>query len=194
MFKRATVDLLFILLTSVLALVVLSIMLVNKPTEETSGIENHNAVIITLKWVQNCDLDLWYRDPNGVKVYYGHRESPPAYLDIDVVSWRAFLKPDGEPYMIKDNQEIISIRELTEGEHIVNVHLFNARYEESVKFTIEVHEVRRNRVIYADARIVDRLDPEEFIVKFNVEKVRNRLRITSVNDDIPEYIVGQNAR
>ncbi|MCK5600456.1 hypothetical protein KAR91_01215 [Candidatus Pacearchaeota archaeon] len=166
-----TIDLLFNLVLSFGVLFVLSFVLINDTTSEKS-IENDNNILVTMRWKIDCDIDLWLRLPDGRKVYYSNRDEPPAHLDVDVVRWRTFQIPgSSEPYIIEDNEEIITIRSIMTGEYAVNAHLFHSEYAGEVEVEVLVQDVKHLSVIYAGTKKLSKLLQQEHFVRFTVNNL-----------------------
>lgn len=217
MFSKTTIDLLFNLLLIFVCLFFLAFIQINDSENDDANIDNKNSIMITMRWEANNDMDLWLMLPNGKHVGYSKRDVPPAHLDVDVVAWRRFrtqednynqiYSPSGNfgehdkeheivpgEYVIRKNEEIISIRNAIAGEYVVNVHYFSDRGYKNTPIRVEVlaYDVRNRRVIYAGAKYISRQREETHYVKFTVMSTEGReYKITNVYTDRPTYFVGK---
>lgn len=187
-----TIDLLFTLVISFVVLFSLSIMLINESNKDSDGdVDSQNEFIVTLNWDKNCDVDLWMLLPDGRRVFYSERNQPPAFLDIDVTCWNSYYGENTGTHIIKNNQEIITVRDVMTGDYSINAHLFQPMYEEYVEIEVLVYDIRNRKVIYADSRTLTLEKPQEHIVNFTVEEGRLSLfSIVNVDDSNPIYFVG----
>jgi uncharacterized protein YfaP (DUF2135 family) len=100
---------------------------------------------------------------------------------------------DGE-YVIKINEEIVTIRDVLEGEYIVNVHYFSARGygDQPIEVEVVVQDVKNKKMIYADKKIIRRARSETHFVRFTITGgKKNRYTITKVYSDRPTYFIGE---
>ena len=167
-------------------------MQMNQPNNDAS-IENDNNILISMSWKDNCDIDLWLLLPNGKKVFYNNRDEPPAHLDVDVVSWRKYDTESGS-HVIKDNQEIISIRSIMPGEYAVNGHLFSSVYEGQVKVDVLIQDVKNHQVIYHGSMTLNSINRQQHFAKFTVtETDKNTYKVDNIYTDRPIFFVGNSA-
>jgi len=178
---------------SFLVLFVLALMLINIPVEEQTGdIDSNNQIMVTLRWEQNCDVDIHMMLPDGRKVFYNERNQPPAFLDIDVTNWNTYINPNGGFHIIKNNEEIISLRDVVYGEYVINTHLFNMYEESSVKIEVIVYDIEHKSIIYATERVMGRENSQEHIVRFKLVEgnLPSLFSVLEVRDDEPIYFIG----
>ena len=235
MFNKVVVDLLFILLMTFVALFFLALVQVNEPVEEKASANNDNNILITMRWKTNNDMDLHLKLPDDRRIFYANRDQPPAHLDVDVVAWRRYQRDgyspdmshegyyDGEydgsdfgeyneeheaeenEYIIKLNEEIITIRDVLAGEYVVNVHYFSDRGygDEPIEVEIVVQDVKNQKMIYAGKKVINTSRSETFFVRFTVidqtEKsslssrvgIGDKYKIEEVYPDRPTYFIGK---
>jgi len=177
---------LFNLLLSFVALFFLSFLLVNKPQKkEKENVRSNDLVLITMTWEANCDMDLWVRLPDNRYVGYSRREEPPVHLDTDVVKWRKF-----NDIVMKQNQEISSIRGVLPGQYTVNVHYFSPRQHKGpVKVSIMIQNVQSRKIIYMGEKKILKPYSETHFVKFTVEETKSSFKITDIVNDRPEFFI-----
>jgi hypothetical protein len=191
--SSAMIDLLFNLLLTFVVLFFLSFLMVNDPQEdEVSDIISSSTYIITMNWDQDCDIDIWVEPPSGNKVYYGRRESGPVHLDLDVVRHRAFTASDGEIIMLTDNQEIVNIRGILEGEYVINAHYFGNGGEIDVPVQFIIQDVKGRSVVWAGSVIMHNVGHEVHVVRMVVLKSSQPgYPITQIIEGKPKMIVGR---
>jgi len=210
---------LFNLLLTFIAIFFFTFLMVSVQTKkQEESVQNDNNILITMRWQEDCDVDLWIQLPDGRRIWYSNRDEPPAHLDVDVTTWRKYNQQTGE-YTIKDNEEVVTIRGVLEGEYTVNAHLYNTRNcRGPVETTIMVQDVRNRTVIYAGTKKVSVMEREVNFVKFTVDSAplstakrqfrssapetqingpqgegsshRGEYHIKDVYTDRPSYIVG----
>jgi hypothetical protein len=172
-----------------------------------------------MNWSTNNDIDLWLKLPNNSKVGYSCRDVPPAHLDVDVVAWRRYEREGYTPtydemagdnynefgeyqeehvqayeeFIIKDNEEIITIRNILEGEYVVNAHYYADRGygTEPIKVQILVQDIQNKRVLYSGHKIISNPREETHFVKFTVtDEGGGKYSVDRVFTDRPTYFLG----
>lgn len=188
MFNKVTIDLLFNLLLNFVALFFLAFVMVSEKKQKEEEAINDNNILITMRWKANNDMDLHLKLPDDRRVWYANRDEPPAHLDVDVVAWRSYSQRDGTTYTIELNEEIITIRDVLEGEYVVNVHYYSAKQvpsDEDVEVEIVVQDVKNKRVIYADKKLINMMQRETHFVRFTVESAPE----TAYLGQEPRYLI-----
>jgi len=111
----------FLLATTVLLVIAVCFIIVEK---NEADIKTKAEFVITVTWNEdyNNDVDIWVQDPMGNLLWFRQKEISLMHLDRDDVGDRDDVTIDGE--IIKINQEIVTIRGNTEGEWIINIHLY----------------------------------------------------------------------
>lgn len=114
-------DLLFNLLGSLLLALVLVLLLINDPQEESDS-KVRDVLIVDLYWqdpYRNHDVDLWVSGPaDAWPVGYSHKTGTQFSLIRDITSKRMSLAPI--------NHEQAGAQALIDGRYTVNVHLYRA--------------------------------------------------------------------
>ncbi len=118
-------DMLFLMLSGVTILWVLSFLLIN-PVAKQNDIETPAEFLLTLEWAEESDddLDLWLRTPNGVVISFMNKDAGGANLERDDLGKRndctrlydAVAKTVAED-CVKVNREVITLRGLVPGEY-----------------------------------------------------------------------------
>lgn len=200
MFSRPTqnvfTDLLFNLLFAFVILFILSFWMMAKQNEDEQN-KNSNKILVTMRWKTDNDIDLWMQLPDGRRVGYSSREAHPIYLDIDIVRWQKFEKPDGSEYIIENNEEVITIRDILDGEYVINTHYYSAggvKPDTPTDVEIIVYDVQNKKMVFAGNKTISRVREETHFLKFTINsyKVGGRLvyNIDRVYTDRPSYFVG----
>ena len=113
---------------------------INDPAKLAEGeLTSKNPMRIEMIWHEDSvvDMDLWYRGPSGVSVGYNSREGKHAAL------LRDDLATNEDTADI--NYEVIYVRSLEPGEHVVNVEWYQ-HWDYKVDPEIEVHIIISYRV------------------------------------------------
>ena len=164
------IDLLFNLLITFVALFFLSFILIAEPTEDEEKVDSDALFIVTMTWDEDNDIDLWMLMPTQDKVFYGRREVGPAYLDLDVVRTGSYTGTDGVRFMVRPNQEIITIRGFAlAGKHTINAHFFGG-IQVPTTVSIVVTDVRLRKIVWAGERTFGAVGTERHFVQLNVVK------------------------
>lgn len=193
----AFIDLLFNVVLVFVAALFFLLLSVTETDSEEMDTKNDNEILITMRWTENVDMDLWIELPDGRRVWYANRDEPPAHLDLDVVCFRSYYSPEGEHYLIDLNEEVVSIRDVIEGEFSVSAHYFSHRgHEDPVDVEIVVYDVKNRRTIYAGSKQVATIEPEVPFVSFSVRRSKaisasSGYVVENVYTDRPKYIVGR---
>ena len=127
-FKSSTAftDLLFLMLSGVTTLFVLSFLLIN-PISKSEDVPSPAKYLITMEYDKesNDDLDLWLQTPSGTIIYYGNRGTGFTNLERDDLGKKtdcAIVK--GEEICIPINREVITLRGVEEGEYKLQMRVY----------------------------------------------------------------------
>lgn len=199
--RNVITDLLFNLLMAFISLFFLAFLMVNDPKDEEDAVQSNSNILITMRWHTDNDMDLHLLLPDGRGVWYSNRDEPPAHLDVDVVEWRRYIRPNGQEYVIENNEEIITIRGVFPGEYAVNVHYYNnQRVDEKEEIEVEVlvEDVKNRNVIYAGTKVLSLKEREVHFVKFTVtekdlvdQNGERRYSVENIYTDRPVFFVGK---
>jgi hypothetical protein len=132
-FKAGTAfqDMLFLMLSGVTVLWVLSFLLIN-PVAKINDIESPAEFIITMEWADHSDddLDLWLRTPSGAVIGFFNKDQDGANLERDDLGLvtDCFMLTEtaaNEQQCIKLNRETITLRGLIPGEYQLKFVVYN---------------------------------------------------------------------
>jgi len=122
-----------------LTLWIISIINVNENKKEDPGLVPQAQFTIVVKWdgTLNCDVDTYLMDGSGNIVMFRNKDAGLMHLDRDDTGLTSdsITMPDGSIVTYPDNREMIQIRGIVPGEHILNVHMYALR---SVQAPVEV--------------------------------------------------------
>ena len=128
-FKSGTAfqDMLFLMLSGVTVLWVLSFILIN-PVAKVNDIESPAQFMITMDWdnTSEDDIDMWLRTPDGSIVYFANKDAGGANLERDDLGKAndCITNSNFEETCILINREVIMLRGLQEGEYQLKFHVF----------------------------------------------------------------------
>lgn len=107
--------------------------LISVPKQKQSQIETLGYYAITAQWpdMLASDVDLWVRAPTGEIVYFGNSDGEYVSLEHDDVGL-----PDNRNY------ERAIIRQIDEGEFVVNVHMFRKSDPGNVPVVVSLWRLR----------------------------------------------------
>jgi hypothetical protein len=121
-------DLLFLTCLGFSSLFILSyVQIKEKTTKSKHDVEIKAEFIITITWPadQDCDVDTYVQDPNGNLVFFRSRESGLMHLDRDDLGYKNDSINNQIQY--NENREVVTLRGVSAGEYVVNVHMFSKR-------------------------------------------------------------------
>ena len=125
----AFLDMLFNTLLCFAALFMFAFVLIN-PSKSENNIKAKADFVITVSWDGELDndVDTYVKDPQGNLVAFMRREEGLMHLDRDDLGQRNdIIQTPLGPVEYKENREIVTLRGFTQGEYIVNVHMYMKR-------------------------------------------------------------------
>jgi hypothetical protein len=164
-------DLLFNALLGFVVMFVLAYLMIN-PIARTGAVDAKAEFLITLTWPdgRKDDVDLYVEDPAGNLVWFREREAGLMHLDRDDLGLRNDLIEIGGQQVINPlNQEVVSIRGIVPGEHVVNLHLYRAEGAMPVRAQVKVEKLNpRVEVVFYGDVVLRRQGDERTAVRFSV--------------------------
>ena len=142
-------DLLFNILVGFAFLFIIAFILI-KPEAKKHDFERRAEFVVVLEWDhdQADDLDLYVQDPTGDRVSFRHPIVNFKHLDKDDLGYvnDIVMNMDGTIMKVNINREVVTIRGIVPGEHIINVHYYSTRQTEAA-FSSLTRERRGNTEI-----------------------------------------------
>lgn len=182
---HSTISFLDLFLNTLLGFVFLflvSWLLIN-PIAKNKTVDAKGEFIITINWPDKNrdDVDLWIKHGKHKPIYYGNKENTAIHLDRDDlgISSDSIVLADGTVKVIPLNREIATIRGISPGEYIVNVHMFSKRDPETTPVTIEIIKVNPFRLVTKKTVDLIKEGQEETVIRFTVDSAGD---IENVND------------
>lgn len=134
-FRTAYIDLLLNFMVGLVFISILSTPIQNKSKSE--GIKKNAEMIIQVDWnpSQDCDVDIWVRDPMGNIVFFTVKDKGLMHIERDDLGFRNDILTTakelvtGNKVTSDTNQEIWVLRGKVQGEFTVNLHLYSCRNE-----------------------------------------------------------------
>lgn len=163
------VDILF----SFLMVFICIIFLLKTQSDNEPALKPNVIFQLIMDWPGNNpdDVDIWYSDPKQRIVGFKRREGGEgslASLSHDDLGSRNDLDTDGN--IIEINQEIINIRGIIEGEHIVNAHMYNKKSSEPTKISIKLIKIKPHQEIFSTERVLEKNNDEVTFFRFILNK------------------------
>ncbi|NWJ57898.1 hypothetical protein HX858_09180 [Marine Group I thaumarchaeote] len=127
-------DLLFNILVGFAFLFIIAFILI-KPEAKKHDFERSAEFVVVLEWDHDAsdDIDLYVQDPTGNRVSFRHRIVNFMHLDKDDLGYvnDIVMNVDGTITKVNINREVVTIRGIIPGEHIINVHYYSTRRSEA---------------------------------------------------------------
>lgn len=149
----AFVDLLFNILIGFVFLFIIAFILIN-PIAKKSDVEKKAEFIIVMTWPDDNidDIDLWLRDPVGNKIGFRYPSKGLSHLERDDLGERNdTIIVNGQPVVIKQNSETITVRGILRGDYSVSSHFYRRKIEASreiIPVTVTVTKINPYSIIY----------------------------------------------
>lgn len=184
-FRTAYIDLLLNVLTGIIFLFVLTTLLIQAPKKaEEAGIKKNAEFIITATWdgAQDCDVDMWVRDPLGNVVSFQQFSTGLMNIERDDLGFSGDYFYDSQGKLIlkaSENKEIWTLRGKQEGKFVLNLHLYSCRIEttrvpifQKINVPVEIELVKLNpsyQIIAKETIILTHVWDEQTVFIFNIE-------------------------
>lgn len=179
---RPFIDVLFCCL-----LMLVAILFLLKAEEEKVKMRPPNTLYeVILTWNGNSedDLDLYVQAATGHVVSFNNREGGEGSLislnhDALGKSRNNSLQRDTEGKIVGFNEEIVGFRGATEGENIVNVHVYSKKDEDPVEATITLIKVKPYKQVVLKKKVFSATGDEKTAFRFRTNK---NGEITEINE------------
>lgn len=183
-FLWAFVDFLTAFNAFLTVLLVLIIVSLTSQTEETeAGLVKNAEYIMSMTWPpeDDCDFDIWVRNPNGNTIYFGARDLDHMNIErddmgrlTDTIIINGVVVPDVE------NAEYVTLRTFYEGEYLVNIHAYSCRDADRmpvnvgqkmnpISVSIEINKINPNfTTVFKEEVVFDEVWQEKTAVRFKL--------------------------
>lgn len=188
----AFTDLLFNVLIGFAFLFIIAFILINPITEE-ANIEAKAEFMVIMEWDERShyDVDLWMQDPNRTIVGFPNRDAGWLHLDRDDLghSNDTIMLANGEQKTIWINREIMTVRGITSGEFIVNIHLYSMKGHNKgpVDVNVQILKINPYSEIHSSVTTLKHNRQEETVLRFKVDE---QGRVVSKNK-LPKRFAGK---
>ena len=170
-------DLLFNILVGFAFLFIIAFILI-KPEAKKHDFERRAEFVVVLEWDhdQSDDIDLYVQDPTGGRVSFRHPIVNFMHLDKDDLGYvnDIVMNMDGTITKVNINREVVTIRGIIPGEHIINVHYYSTRQTEAAFSSLTGERRGNTEIISVDRHGVDKLNKKKkriLTVKIELHKV-----------------------
>ena len=172
--NTAFLDILFNTLLGFVALFFLAFVQMNPKEEENKkNIESKAEFVITFTWnsEHDDDVDAYVEDPQGHLVMFKRREDGLMHLDRDDLGHRNDIIQSGEETIqYAENQEIVTIRGIIEGEYTVNAHMYLKKHPNITTVKITLEKLRPYKKIIEREIVLEKLGDEKTAFRFKLNK------------------------
>lgn len=199
-FRTAYIDLLLNFMVGLVFISILSTPIQNKNTNE--GVKKNAEMIIQVDWnpAQDCDVDIWVRDPKGNTVFFNAKDRGLMHIERDDLGFQNDILTmtkellTGEKPQNDTNQEIWVLRGKIEGEFTMNLHLYACRHEGisykindpiNVPVTVTFIKINPNyQVLRTEKVTIDHVWQEITVLNFTLDKDGNIVRSDKVSHSL----------
>lgn len=172
--NTAFTDMLFLMLSGVTVLWVLSFILIN-PISKTQDVESHAKYLLTMDWADESkdDIDMWLRNPDGTIIYYGRKDHGGATLERDDLGISSDCVMDtetGEPRCVELNREVIAISNPQVGEYQLQFRVYNKfhQYADGNPVRMELIEVNPYKILFSKKYTYERVKQRVSVIRFTI--------------------------
>lgn len=166
----AYIDLLTVL--AALFVIVTGVLLSQNREISKGNVTEKAEFIAVLEWDENSrsDVDLWVRNPVGDVVNFRNRDRGLVTLDRDDLGLlnNTVLGADGTEIANTVRREMVAIRAIVPGQHLVNVMLYSLRDEPPVNAKVQIIKLNPYRVLLEREVALTHRGEEQTIASFEV--------------------------
>jgi len=189
-------DLLFLLVTCIFGLFVISFLIASEQKRVDQNIKTKAEYIITVVWPDGIkdDVDTWLMDPRGEQCWYRVKNIGTAHLDRDDIGRAAdyIIDANGNKIEYKHNQEITTIRMPIEGEWVLNIHMYK-KWEQGVPTVVEVKMDKLNpsvKTIFLQKIVIEKHWEEVTVARFQMSKAGDILFWNTLPKAMIDNVIG----
>ena len=168
-------DLLFNILVGFAFLFIIAFILI-KPEAKKHDFERRAEFIVVLEWNHDAsdDIDLYVQDPTGGRVSFRNPRVNFMHLDKDDLGHvnDVVMNVDGIITRVNINREVVTIRGIIPGEHIINVHYYSSRRGAAAMNIMQSDRRGDTEIISVDRHGVGKpVEENQLTVKIELHKV-----------------------
>ena len=169
------IDLLFNILLGFAFLFIIAFLLI-KPEAKKHDFERRAEFVVVLEWDHDAsdDIDLYVQDPTGSRVSFRNRIVNFMHLDKDDLGYINDIvkNVDGTITKVNINREVVTIRGIIPGEHIINVHYYSTRQSGTALGALSSDRRGESEIISVDRHGVEKSNNNRVLtVKIELHKV-----------------------
>lgn len=155
---------------------------VNKKQQEIQASAPMKGVfLITATWEadHDDDVDLWVMDPEGHTVGYNRREDGLMHLDRDDLGFSSdTVQTQFGPVTVKDNRELVTVRGITPGEFVVNVHMYRKTDPKPTHVRITLEKIQPYSIVTSREIVLTLNGDEQTAFRFTMN---TKGEVTEIN-------------
>ncbi len=167
--RMSFIDMLLSSIMSLFVLFILSVLMINLPKKDESGIKPKAELMITMEWQDglDCDVDVWVRGPNETLVWFRSKSVGLVNLERDDTGQLNdyVVTKSGEKIFNRSNIENVVFRGIVPGEYVVNSFLYSVNSEDCARALSTGLPVKFN---------LFKLNPTLSLIKSEVTVLHNR--------------------
>ena len=183
------IDILFNILNGFAFLFIVAFLLI-KPESKKEDFDRKAEFIIVMEWddSRKDDIDLYVQDPTGKIVNFRDPRVNFMHLDKDDLGIRNdTIWVDGKEQVVEINREVVTIRGIITGEHIINAHYYSTHtYNKTIPpplyVNVKLHKVNPYSVIWEGRKLFSNRGQEFTYLRFTVENdgrvMNEKIRVT----------------
>lgn len=149
-YSNTFTDLLFNILVGIVFLFILALLLIN-PIAKDATVKKNAEWIIEMSWPNDndCDMDLWVRDPDGNVVSFKKKAAGMMHIERDDLGRTTdiFTDSSGNKFITDENREIWTLRGKMEGEYVVNIHAYTCRDDEDAVQLMDGTKITKHKEV-----------------------------------------------
>ena len=161
------IDILFNILIGFAFLFIVAFLMI-KPESKKEDFDRKAEFIIVMEWddTRKDDIDLYVQDPTGKIVNFRDPRTNFMHLDKDDLGNRNdTIWVDGKEKVVEINREVVTIRGILAGEHIINAHYYSTHtYNKTTPpplyVDIKLHKVNPYSVIWEGRKLFSKKGQE----------------------------------
>jgi hypothetical protein len=194
----ATVDVLLSLLFVFLILLELSLLTINAEDvkQNIEHLKSTNLFVIKVDWSGDSkdDVDTYIGDSYKHLVYFRRLQDGFMTLERDDTGQdsNTLTLPDGRRVVAANNEEVVDIRGILEGEYTINVHMYHKASDTPTKVIVSLYKIADNQDVLVHQKVLTLTFNGEEQTAFRFTLTRNG-EVVDVNE-LREKFIGVDRR